>query len=80
MALIAVPASQEAGDRRGAYRVSVGSPDGKRPLARPRHSWEYDTKIDLQEVGWGGMDIVDLANDRNRWRALVSTVMNLRVT
>ena len=64
---------------RGVYRVLVGKPDGKRPLGRPRRRWEDNIKMDLQEVGCGGMDSIELAQDRNRWRALVSTVMNLRV-
>jgi len=67
------------GERRGVYRVLVGKPERKRPLGRPRHSWEDYIKMDLQEVGRGGMDWIDLAQDRDRWRALVSTVMNLRV-
>jgi hypothetical protein len=57
----------------------VGKPEGKRPLGRPRHRWEYNIKIDLREIGWGGMDWIDLAQDRDQWRALVNTVMNLRV-
>jgi len=61
------------------YRVLVGKPEGKRPLGRTRRRWEYDTKMDLQEVGRGGMDWIDLTQDRNRWRALLNTVMNLRV-
>jgi hypothetical protein len=66
------------GEGRGAYRVSVGRPEGRRPLGRPRRRWE-DIKMDLQEVGWRGMDWVDMAQDRDRWRVLVSAVMNLRV-
>jgi len=68
------------GERRGIYRVLVRKPDGKRPLGRPRRRWEDSTKMDLQEVGCGGMDWIELAQDRDRWRALVSAVMNLRVT
>ena len=64
---------------RGLHRVSVGKPDGKRPLGRPRHRWEDNIKVDLQEVGCGDMDWVELAQDRDRWWALVSAVMNLRV-
>jgi len=60
------------------YRVLVGKCEGKMPLGRPRRRWEDDIKMDLQEVGCGGMDWIDLALDRDRWRALVSTVMNLR--
>jgi hypothetical protein len=57
----------------------VGRPEGRRPLGRPRRTWEDNIKMDLQEVGWGGMDWIDMAHDRDRWRALVSAVMNLRV-
>jgi hypothetical protein len=57
-----------------------GYPEGKRPLARPRHWWEDNTKLDIQEVGWEGMEWICLAYDRDRWRALLNAVMNLRVT
>ena len=57
----------------------VGKPEGKRPLGRPRCRWEDNIKMDLQEVGYGGMDWIELAEDRDRWRALVNAVMNLRV-
>jgi hypothetical protein len=67
------------GDRRGVYRALVGRPEGKRPLGRPRRRWEDNIKIDLPEAGWGGTEWIDLAQDRDRWRALVSAVMNLRV-
>jgi hypothetical protein len=67
------------GEGRGMYRVLVGKPEGKRPLGRPKHRWEDNIKMDLQEVGWGGMDWIELAQDRDMWRALVSVVMNLRV-
>jgi len=64
---------------RGVHRVLVGKPEGKRPLGRPRHRWEDNNKMDLQGVGRGCGDWMELAQDRDRWRALVSTVMNLRV-
>jgi len=67
------------GERRGVYRVLVGNPEGTRPLGRPRHSWEDNNKVDLQEVRCGGTDWIELAQDRDRWRKLVNAVMNLRV-
>jgi hypothetical protein len=67
------------GEGRGAYRLLVGRPEGRRSLERPRRRWEDSIKMDLQEVGWGDMDWIDMAQDRDRWRALVSAVMNLRV-
>jgi hypothetical protein len=67
------------GEGRGVYRVLVGKPEGKRPLGRPRRRWEDNIKADLQEVGFGGMDWIELAQDRDRWRAPVNAVMNLRV-
>jgi hypothetical protein len=67
------------GEGRGAYRILVGRPEGRTPLERPRRRWEDNIKMDLQEVEWGGMDWIDMAQDRDRWRALVSLVMNLRV-
>jgi hypothetical protein len=67
------------GERRCVYRVWLGKAEGKRPLGRPRHRWEDDVTMDLQEVGCGGMDWMELARDRDRWRALVNAVMNLRV-
>jgi hypothetical protein len=66
------------GEKRRAYRVLVGRPEGRRPLGRPRRRWEDNTKMDLQEVGWG-VDRIELAQDRDRWRNLVNAVMNLRV-
>jgi hypothetical protein len=67
------------GEERGVYRVLVGKPEGKRPLGRPRHRWVHNIRIDLQEVGCGYVDWIGLAQDRDRWRTLVSAVMNLRV-
>jgi hypothetical protein len=65
--------------KRNAYRILVGKPEGKRPLGRSRRRWEDNIKMDLRETGWGGMDWIDLAQDRDQWRALVNMVMNLRV-
>ena len=62
---------------RVVHKVLVGKPEGKRPLERPRRRWENNIKMDLQEVGRGCGDLMELAQDRGRWRALVSTVMNL---
>ena len=67
------------GERRGVYRVLVGKSEGKRPLGRPRRRWEDNIKMDLQEVGGGCGDWMELAEDRDRWRVLVSTVMKLWV-
>ena len=67
------------GDRRGVYRVLVGKLDGKRPVGRPRLRWDDNTKMDLQEVGCGRVDWIELAQDMERWRALVNALMNLRV-
>jgi hypothetical protein len=67
------------GERRGIYRVVVGKPEGKRPRGRPRHRWEDNIKMDLQEVGCAVMDWIELAQDRDMWRALVNAVMDLRV-
>jgi len=64
---------------RGVYRVLVGKPEGKRPLGRPRRRWEDNIKMDLKEVGCGGLDWIELAQDRDSWRALVNAVMNLLV-
>jgi hypothetical protein len=65
-------------EKRNAYRLLVGKPEGKRPLGRPRRRW-VDIRMDLGEVGWGDVDWIDLAKDRNRWRAVVNSVLNLRV-
>jgi len=67
------------GERRGVYRILVGKPEEKRPLGRPGRRWEDNIKMDLREVGCGGMDWIELAEDRDKWRALVNAVMNLRV-
>ena len=67
------------GERRGVYRVLVWKPEGKRRLGSPRRRWEDNIKMDLQEMGCGGMDWIELDQDRDRWRALVNGVMNLRV-
>jgi hypothetical protein len=67
------------GEDRGVHRVLVGKPEGKGPLGRPRRRWEDNVKLDLQEVGWGCGDWMELAQDRDRWRALVGTVRDFRV-
>ena len=67
------------GEGRGVHKVLVGKPEGKRPLGRTRRRWEDNIKVDLQEVGRGFGDWMELAQDRDRWRALVSTVMSFRV-
>jgi len=67
------------GEERWVYRVLVGKTEGKRPLGRPRRRWVNNIRMDLQEVGCGYMDWIGLVEDRDRWRALVSAVMNLRV-
>jgi hypothetical protein len=64
-------------EKRNAYRILVGKPGGKRPLGRPRRRWVDNVKIDLTEIGWDGMDWIDLAQDTDQWRALVNTVMSL---
>jgi hypothetical protein len=66
------------GEGRNVYRVLVGKPEGKRPLERPRYRWEDGIKTDVREIGWG-VEWIQLAQDRDRWRAVVSAVMNLRV-
>jgi hypothetical protein len=67
------------GETRNAYRILVGKPEGKRPLERPRRKWVDNIKMDLREIAWAGMDWIELAQDRDQWRDLVNTVMNLRV-
>ena len=67
------------GEEKGVYRVLVGKPEGRRPLGRPRRRWVDNIRMDLQEVGSGYMDWIGLSQDRDRWRTLVSAVMNLRV-
>jgi hypothetical protein len=66
-------------EKRNAYRILVGNPETKRPLLRPRRRWVDNIKVDLRETGWDDMDWIDMAQDRDQWRALVRAVMNLRV-
>jgi hypothetical protein len=68
------------GEKRNAYRLLVGKSEGKRPLGRPRLRWVDNIRMDLGEVGWGDVAWIGLAKDRNRWRALVNSVLNLRVS
>jgi hypothetical protein len=67
------------GERRGVYRVLAGKPEGKRPLGKPRRRWDDNIKMDLQKLGWGDMDWIELVQDTDRWRACVNAVMNLWV-
>jgi hypothetical protein len=67
------------GEKRNVYRLLVGKPEGRRPLGRPRRRWVENIKMDLSEIGWGGVDWISLAQDRDKWRAPVTAVMNLRV-
>jgi hypothetical protein len=67
------------GERRKAYRLLLGKPEGKRQIGRPRRRWVDNIRMDLGEVEWGDVDWIGLAQDRNRWRALVNSVLNLRV-
>jgi hypothetical protein len=67
------------GEKKDAYRLLVGKAEGKRPLGRPRRRWVYNIRMDLGEAGWSDVDWIDLAKDRNRWRALVNSVLNFRV-
>jgi hypothetical protein len=64
------------GEKRNAYWIQVGKPEGKPPLGRPRRRWVDNFKMDLRELGWGDTDWIELAQDRDQWRALVNTVMN----
>jgi hypothetical protein len=66
-------------EKRNAYRILVGKPVEKKPLGRPRRRWVDNIIMDLGEIGWDGMDWIDLAQDRDRWRTLVKTVMNIRI-
>jgi hypothetical protein len=68
------------GEKGNAYRLLVGKPEGKRPLGRPKCRWVDNIRMDPGEVGWGNVDWIGLAQDRNRWRALVNAIMNLRVS
>jgi hypothetical protein len=67
------------GEKRNPYRILVGKPKGKRPLGRPRYRWVDNIKMDLSKIGWDSMDWIDLAQNRDQWRALLSMVMNLWV-
>jgi hypothetical protein len=67
------------GEKRNAYRILVGKPERRRPLGRPRHRWVDNIKIDFREIEWGDVDWIDLAQDRDQWRALVNTVTKLRI-
>jgi hypothetical protein len=67
------------GEKRNAYRILVGKPEGKRPLGRPRHRWVDNIKMNFREIRWDVVDWIDRAQDREQWRALVNTVLNLRV-
>jgi hypothetical protein len=67
------------GEKRNAYRILVGKPEGNRRLGRRRHRWVDNIKMDLREIGWDGMDGIDLAQDTDQWRALLNRIMNLRV-
>jgi hypothetical protein len=67
------------GEKSNTYRILVGTPEGKRPLGKPRRRNKDNIKMDLREIGWGGMDWIGLAQDRDQWRAPMNTEMNLRV-
>jgi hypothetical protein len=66
-------------EEKNVYKVLMGKPEGKRPLGRPRRRWEDGIGMDLRKIGWGSLEWIQLAQDRDRWRTLVNTVMNLRV-
>jgi hypothetical protein len=66
-------------EKRNVYRILVGKPEGKRPLGRLRRKWVDNIKMDHRELGWGGMDWIDLAQEKDRWRDLVNTIVNLRI-
>jgi hypothetical protein len=68
------------GEKRNAYRLLVGKPEGRRPLGKPRRRWLDNIRMGLVQVGWGGVDWIGLAQDRDRWRALVNSVLNLRAS
>jgi hypothetical protein len=74
-----VRACSTYGEKRNAYTILMVKPEGKRPLGKPRHTWVDDIQMDLTEIGWDGMNWIDLAQDRDQWRGLVNTVMNLRI-
>jgi hypothetical protein len=67
------------GEKRNVCRILVEKPEGKRPLRRRRRKWQVNIRMDLRDIGWGDMDWIDLVQDKDQWRALVNTVMNLRV-
>jgi hypothetical protein len=67
------------GEKRNAYRILVGKPEGNRPLGRPRRRWVNNSNMDLREIGWDGLDWIDLAQFRDQWRVVMKPVMNLRV-
>jgi hypothetical protein len=67
------------GEKKNAYRILMGRPEGKRPPGKPRYRWEDNNKMDLREIGWGGMGWIDLAQDRDQWEVLVNTAVNLQV-
>jgi hypothetical protein len=68
------------GAKRNAYRILLGNPEGNKPLARPRHRWVDNIKMDIREIGWDCVNWIDMAQDKDQWRAVLNTVMNLRVS